>query len=223
MPSGGDRFVFLHLDGVVMENILAPILLSLVKRLGGEYTAELENNVFSCSREHAAAYLIEHLNLGLSVSEVIRLYLEARRDYLQTNQIRPRPGLTMLLALLRSCGYRIVAYGGADPDYYLAHTESFREHFDDDYIQTRDFRPGVRHIVREIRCGEVLFIDDTVAVAREAKELGVPFIGVSTGHSFSFQYREMELFGVPSLVRSLSEIDIPMLSRAMAHIQVQNS
>jgi phosphoglycolate phosphatase-like HAD superfamily hydrolase len=208
--------IFLHLDGAVLENILAPVILSLVRKLGGSYSAELENNILSRSQSHAATFLISHLNLQLSVEEVIELYKKERKAYILTNQIRQKKGVRRFLTMLKKNGYRILAYGGADRDYFLTKTKNIRSYFDGDgYIHTRDIRPGVKEIVRDIcRIGfhEALFIDDTTAVAGAAREHDVPFIGISTGYNFSFQQKEMGTIGVKYFVKSLSEIDLSLLT-----------
>lgn len=211
------RYILLHLDGVVLENIMMPIARSVVQKLGGEYSAELENSVLSRSAEHATAYLIETLSLPLSTGEALALYQNARRDYIQTHEIRPKACLKPFLVMLRASGYKVVAYGGADRDYFLSQAAHFREFFDDDgYIQTRDIRPGVKEIVKDIysmEFGEALFIDETVAVARAAKAHGVPFIGMHGGHAFGFQEQGMKELGVRFFVESLCEMDRSYMDR----------
>ncbi len=210
------RHIFLHLDGVVLENILAPVMLSLIHKLGGNYSAGLENNILSRSQVHAATHLIRHLRLELSVDEIIELYREERNAYLHVNQIRQKEGLEHFLEMLNENGYRVIAYGGADREYFLENTGNIRHYFaGEGYIQTRDIRPGVKEIIRDIyRIGfhEALFIDETLAVAEAAKEHDVPFIGISNEHLFSFQRQEMELLGVKYFVHSLSDIDLPFIT-----------
>lgn len=205
------RYILLHLDGVVLENIMAPITRSVVQQLGAEYSSELENSILSRSANHATAYLIDTLNLSLSTSEAMALYSSARQDYIRTHEIRARACLEPFLVMLKASGYRVVAYGGADRDYFLSQAAGFREFFDDEgYIQTRDIRPGVKEIVKDLysmEFREALFIDETVAVARAAKEHDVPFIGMHSGHAFSFQEQGMRELGVRFFVESLCEID----------------
>ena len=82
------QYVFLHLDGVILENILAPIIRNILKKLGGEYTAEVENNIFAQSQIHAANYLKQSLNLSHSVEDIIQLYYSERKKYESENSIR---------------------------------------------------------------------------------------------------------------------------------------
>jgi len=210
------RYVFVHLDGVVLENILAPVIFSLIRKLGGSYSAGLENNILSRSQDYAAAYLIQQLNLQLSVEQVIQLYRDEREAYIVGNRIGQKKGLEHFLKRLTTNGYRVLAYGGADRDYFLENTGNVRNYFaDDGYVQTRDIRPGVKEIIQDIfhiDFEEALFIDETIAVAEAARQHNVPFIGISNGHTFSFQRREMELMGVKYLVKSLSDIDLPLLN-----------
>lgn len=211
------RYVFLHLDGVILQNILVPIIQSIVHGLGGKYSAEVENNVLSRSQAHAAEFLIRHFNLQLSKNEVIELYNRARERFIQAHEIRPREGLKEFLLMLKAGGYRVVAYGGADREYFLTNVGECGALFDDDgYIQTRDIRPGVRQIIHNIYamdCREALFIDETAVVAQEAKADDVPFIGMCTGHDVSFQKQEMEVLGVKYFVHSLQDVDLPTLAR----------
>lgn len=217
MPPDRIRYVFLHLDGVVLQSILVPIIKSVVTKLGGEYCADIESNVLSHSQRDAASFLIRKLRLSLSESEVIELYNETRKAYLLTNRVRPNAGLKSFLTMLKANGYRVVAYGGADRDYFLEHAGTFREFFDDEgYIQTRDIRPGVKEIIKNIYgldFNEALFIDDTIAVALAAKQYEVPFIGMTTEHAFSYQRQEMERLNVKYVVHSLQDVDLSFLNR----------
>ncbi|HRG74976.1 MAG TPA: hypothetical protein PLX69_10490 [Leptospiraceae bacterium] len=211
------QYIFLHLDGVILENILAPITRNIIKKLGGEYTAEVENNIFARSQIHAANYLKQTLNLSHSLEEIIQLYYSERKKYESENSIRLNDGLEDLLKLLKSSGYKIVSYGGAPKDYFLKNINGFLNYFDDEkYIQTKDIRPGVKEITQGIynlRFQEVLFIDEERTVAEAAKHYNAPFIGVASNHEYSFQKMEMEKIKVRYIVNSLSEINTMLLSK----------
>lgn len=217
MANNNIHYIFLHLDGVILENILAPITLRIIKKLGGEYTAEVENNVFAQSQTHAANYLKQTLNLSHSIEELIQLYYSERKKYESENPIRPREGIEELLKLLKSFGYKIVSYGGAPKDYFLKNINGFLDYFDDEkYIQTKDIRPGVKEITQDIyklQFREVLFIDEERTVAEAAKQYNAPFIGVVSDHAYSFQKREMEKIKVKYIVNNLNEINSSLLNK----------
>jgi len=211
------QYIFLHLDGVILENILAPIIRNIIKKLGGEYSAEVENNIFAKSQMHAANFLKQSLNLSQSVEELIELYYSERKKYESENSIRPNDGLYELLNLLKSFGYKIVSYGGAPKEYFLKNAKDFLGYFDDEqYIQTRDIRPGIREITQGIynlQFKEVLFIDEERTVAEAAKHYNAPFIGVASKHEYSFQKMEMEKMNIKYIVNNLKEINSSLLNK----------
>ena len=217
------QYVFLHLDGVILENILAPIIRNILKKLGGEYTAEVENNIFARSQIHAARYLKQTLNLSHSVEDIIQLYYSERKKYESENSIRLNDGLEDLLKLLKSFGYKIVSYGGAPKEYFLKNAKDFLDYFDDEkYIQTKDIRPGVREITQGIynlQFKEVLFIDEERTVAEAAKHYNAPFIGVASKHEYSFQKMEMEKIKVKYIVNNLKEINSSLLNKIEVDIK----
>ena len=216
------RYVFLHFDGVVLENILAPITYAIVQKLGGVYSAEIENNVFAKSQKHAAEFLIQHLRLPQTVEEIIELYYAERKIYESQHTIRLNPGIDRLLSVLKSMGFRVVSYGGAPMEYFLKNENSISQYLHDEkYIHTRDIRPGVKEIAFEkyyLKPTEALFIDEEFTVAEAAKANGVPFIGVSTGFPYSFQKSEMEKLGVKYILDSTEEISETILKQVQQDV-----
>ena len=211
------RYIFLHFDGVILQNILAPITCSVIKKLGGTYSAEIENNIFAKSQTHAANFIINHLKLDISVQDVINLYYAERKLFEETHTIKFNIGVKKFLTLLKDLGYTVISYGGAPKEYFLNHVKDLSPFFSHDkYIQTREFRPGVKEIVFQmfgLKPMEALFIDEEFNIALAAKDLQVPFIGISTGYDYSFQKSEMKKLGVKYLIDSLEEMDAQFLTR----------
>lgn len=228
LSSRKAKYIFLHFDGVVLENILAPLVYSIVKKLGGIYSAEIENNIFAISQKDAAKFLIDKLKLKLTEKEVISLYYSEREKFEKKHEIKKAKGLIPFFERLKNLNFKVISYGGASKDYFLKNTKDIALYFDDEkYIQTRDFRPGLKEITRSIyqlNVDEVVFIDEESSVARVAKELCIPFIGMDSGHSFSFQKQEMEKLNIQHIVSSLEEINEELLENAMkknTHIELR--
>lgn len=211
------RYVFLHFDGVILENILAPIIFNLIQKLGGDYSAEIENHIFARSQKHAANFIINHLNLTISPEEIINLYYTERKQYETTHEIKLNEGVESFLILLKTLGYEVISYGGAPKEYFLGNVGTLHSYFSEEkYIQTRDFRPGVQEILaRNLRLKpwEALFVDEEYVIAQACKSLQVPFIGFSTKFEYSFQKSEMQRFGVKYIVDSLEQIDRIFLTK----------
>ncbi len=211
VSRGPIRYVFLHFDGVILENILAPIIFNVIQELGGVYSAEIENNIFAKSQKHAANFIIKHLNLTISTEEVINLYYTERKHYEATHEIKLNQGVESFLILLKSFGYEVISYGGAPIEYFLGNVGSLSSYFSEEkYIQTKDFRPGVQEILsrfQSVKPSEALFIDEEFTIAQACHSLQVPFVGFSTKFEYSFQRKEMQKFGVKYIINSLEEID----------------
>ncbi|MBX7057650.1 MAG: hypothetical protein K1X75_06255 [Leptospirales bacterium] len=211
------RYVFLHLDGVVLENILAPITLAVAEKLGVSYSAEVEANVFARPQRHAARFLVERYGLAHTEEDIVNLYHQERRAFESSRRIRRNAGLEPMLHLLRGCGYRVVCYGGADRSYFDANTRGLEAYFDGPgYIQTRDIRPGVRQIIYDIfrlDPRETLFMDEEAEIARAARAARAPFIAMNIAHPFSFQRQAMTELGVRYQIDALAEVTLDLLQR----------
>ena len=205
------RLIALNIDGVVLPDTFSPVIHSLVKRFDGEYTREIERNVFSQQQEIAAAFLIDKLRLTLSIPDLIKLYFEERDIYLRENPIRPAAGLKAFLEDLKELGVRIICYGGLDISHFHKEMGAFIDYFDGErYICTNDFRPGMREIVRDYHSLDyenVLFIDDVNRVAEEAKSLNIPFIGIPSSFAYGYQKADMKATGVKYIVSSIRDVD----------------
>jgi phosphoglycolate phosphatase-like HAD superfamily hydrolase len=216
------EYVFVHFDGVILENILAPITYSIISKLGGVYSREIENNVFAKSQKHAAEFIINHLKLSLSVSDIINLYYSERQLYEAKNKIHFNPGAESLLSFLRNEGYKVISYGGAPTDYFLKNAHDAELLLcDEKYIQTKDIRPGVKEIAFDkyhLKPSQALFIDEEYNIAEAAKANRIPFIGISTGFPYSFQKSEMENLGVKYIVDSIAEINESLLKQVQEDV-----
>jgi hypothetical protein len=203
--------VFLHLDGVILENIFSKILHEMVSEWGGEYDSELEDYVFARSPDEITSYLIKRYGLKFNRSELLDYYYKKRIDYEAKNSIVPNTGLLDFLSRLKKRGWKIIAYGGAPEDYFYRNASSFQHFFSEPfYIRTNSIRPGVSAITKEILhldFSEVLFIDSQSIVAKEALENFVAFIGFPFALKGEFQKEEMSRMKVKHVVSSLKEID----------------
>ncbi|TGN21046.1 HAD family hydrolase [Leptospira idonii] len=211
------EYIFLHLDGVLLENILGPILHSvIVNRLQGEYTSEIENHILAKPKESALEYLREKLRLNLTNEELFELYQKERSLFEKGNVISAHPGILPFLRLLKDSGLKIMAYGGAPETYFETNMGSYSEYFHDvRYIRTNEMRPGVLEIIRKygLEHHKCLFMDEEAYVGQVAKENHVPFIGFVTNFSYSFQPEEMEKIGIKHKVKSLEEVDLNLLEK----------
>lgn len=205
------KLVALNIDGVAIPDTFSPVIHTLVNHFDGEYTRDIERNVFSQKQEKAAEYLIEKLRLTLSIPELIKLYFEQRDSYLRENPIHPVAGLKIFLKDLKELDLQIICYGGLDISHFHKEMGAFVDYFDGQrYICTNDFRPGMREIVRDYHGMEyenVLFIDDVNRVAEEAKSLNIPFIGIPSSFAYGYQKSDMEETGVKYIVSSIHDVD----------------
>lgn len=209
------KLIAVDIDGVLLQDTFSPVLHQLVTRYGGEYTRELERNVFSRNQLSAAAYVQSELGLTLSPRDIIDDYFRLREQYLQHHEGGVIPGALNFLQRMAELPVQLICYGGLQepqihPDYALCRPYFSR------YVCTNDFRPGLREIVRDhahLQFEQVLFIDDVNTVAEEAKRLGCPFIGVPARNAWGWQYLDMQLTGVRFLVDGVKDIGLPMLQQ----------
>lgn len=210
------KYVFLHFDGAVMQNILTPIFYNMVQRFGGKYSAEAENYFFSKPRDPVLKFLIDHYKLKMTPDDVLAVYYDERAKYLINNKVEPLPYLEEFLDILKSLGLKIISYGGAPKEYFDENIKQFESYFDGDkYFRTYDIRPGLREIIDAygIEDNEALFIDETVGPIEIANKYDIPFIGIPTKFDYSFQREEMQKAGAKYIVGSLKEINLTLLKQ----------
>lgn len=201
------KMIAVDIDGVLLEDTFSPVLYKLAKKYHKPYSKELEMNTFSQNRKEAATFLKNYFEKEDSLEMMIREYFEERNLYLNGKKTTVNSGAPRFLDMLKSLQLPIVCYGGLEQSEI---DSSFKEYLSDfqEYICTNDFRPGLKEIVEKynFNFSEVLFIDDVAKVAIEAKELGIPFIGIPNSHKWGFQKEIMEELGVKYLVSSIEEI-----------------
>jgi hypothetical protein len=206
------KLVALDIDGVALNDTFSPVIYNLVKKWGGEYSPEVERNVFSQKRTNAAAYLKKKFNLPLEIDEIISRYFHERELYLKNNPIKVSAFLKDFLDLCGNLNLKIISYGGLDKSHFYQFLKDYANYFDGEkYICTNDFRPGITEIVKtfyQLEFKNVLFIDDVNKVAEEARRLNVPFIGVPSDFAYGFQKQEMIRSGVRHIVSGLEHIDM---------------
>jgi len=200
------KTVAIDIDGVLLYDTFSPIINILVKGFGGEYTSELEKNVFSKTQKIAAEYLINYLELNISVTDMIDLYFKERANYLITHPNSPVEGIDRFLNLLKSLDLNLICYGGLPETHFKEELKDYLDYFER-YICTNEFRPGIKEITLDycnLNFNEILFIDDVNSVAEIAKKLNVPFIGIP---STNFQKNGMIETEVENIFSSIEEIN----------------
>ncbi|TCI03743.1 HAD family hydrolase [Corallincola luteus] len=204
----------IDIDGVILKDTFSPVLRELVMRFGGEYTQQLERNVFSKNQQTAARYIIDELRLDLSTGELIREYFIARDAYLKDHDGGLSNGAVEMLERLASLNVPMVCYGGLEHN--MIHPD-FKKclPFFKRYICTNAYRPGVKEIVNRylLLPEEVLFIDDVNTVAETCQSLGCGFIGVPPQHDWGWQNKDMIASGVAHRVSSLDEVTHQLITK----------
>ncbi|MFE2219737.1 HAD family phosphatase [Streptomyces canus] len=205
------RLVAVNIDGVLLNDTFSPVIHRFVVSRGGVYTAQLERAVFSQSQLAAAAAI----GGEGTPEEVLEEYFREREEYLEDHPVRVLDGADRLLERLRGLGVSLICYGGLERSHFDRHLAEYAACFDEpQYVCTNRFRPGIQEIARDVfglRCDQVLFIDDVARVAEAARSLGAAFIGHPSSYEHSFQEQLMREAGVRHLVRSLDEVDEPLL------------
>jgi len=207
------KLIAVDIDGVLVEDTFSPVLRSIAFKLGGEYTRELERNVFSRPRHEGRDYIFKTFNI--TEKDIPHGFLEARKKYIETHGCGLVEGVPEFLELLHSLKVKLVCYGGLveelTPKEFKNHL-----HYFDQYICTNDFRPGIKEITKEfynMEYNQVLFIDDVNTVAEAAKSLNVPFIGIPADFSWGYQRQDMIRTGVKYLLKSIRDIDKKLLEK----------
>ena len=201
--------IAVDIDGVLLRDTFSPVLRELVEELGGTYSSEIERRLFSRPQYDAAESLIEVLHLDIDPGELIDLFFDRRKRFIEANGAGLEEGVPEFLQLLDSLDVPLVCYGGLSESYFQAELGEWCGYFAR-YICTNDFRPGVKEIIRDISKLEFeqsLFIDDVNTVAETAKMLNVPFIGCPASHAWGHQREAMMKTGVQFLISSVRDID----------------
>ncbi|MFD6618785.1 HAD family phosphatase [Streptomyces albidoflavus] len=217
------RLVSLNIDGVLLNDTFSPVIHDFITSRGGPYTADVEQRIFSQPREVAGVELARAAGIEVSGTEALRLYFEARDQYVEKNPVRLADGALELLERLRSMGAEVICYGGLGREHFDTYIGSLATYFSaPGYVCTNAFRPGIKEITEdifELAHDQVLFIDDVARVAQEAMRLGTPFIGHPSTFHASFQRWLMEKSGVRHIVDSLDAVDEDLLLRIDAEAQ----
>jgi beta-phosphoglucomutase-like phosphatase (HAD superfamily) len=205
------RFAALDLDGVVLKDTFSPVIRRMAESLGVEYTREFELEFFAVKpRDVVAREWVERFNLTMSPAQVLAWFFEEKKKHLASIPDVRAEGLDPFLSLLESAGLRLFSYGGLPESWFRSQAGGFAHRFER-YVSTDAFRPGMKEITFDIcRCRpeEILFVDDIVAVARECRRMGLPFIGIP---STQFQREAMEEAGVRHMMKSICDIDRALL------------
>jgi FMN phosphatase YigB (HAD superfamily) len=209
------RLVALNIDGVLLNDTFSPVIHRFVVSRGGTYTADTERRIFSQQRRVAAEELAASVPGGLTGPQALDAYFADRDAYLRDHPVRVMDGAAELLRRLRGLGLRTVCYGGLGAGHFERHLGPLAHLFDGPrYVCTDGFRPGLREITTEVfglAPGQALFVDDVARVGEAARALGVPFVGMPSAFEHGFQRRLMAEAGVRHLIRSLPELDEPLL------------
>ena len=205
----------IDIDGVLLIDTFSPVLKKLVTKWGFQYTSEIERNTFSRPRHQAAQYIINYCKLSYSIEEILEIYFQERTLYLKDYDNIICQGTRQLLDILIQLDLRVICYGGFPKSHFHNELEDYVSYFED-YICTNEFRPGIKEITKDIynyQYSEICFIDDVNTVAENAKHLNVPFIGVPSKETWSFQKNDMAKTGVRYLVDSINDINELLILR----------
>jgi hypothetical protein len=204
------------LDGVILENVLIPILHQIFEKWAIPYTLEIEREILGRPLENVSDYLRKNCGIKLSDPEIFQFYEMERAAYLNKNQAKIQNGAIEFLETAQTLGLKVMAYGGAPKTYFDTYLTKFSSLFaEEKYIQTRNIRPGVMEILLKFGLGKknVIFIDEEAFIAEIAKKNGVPFIGYMKKFSYSHQPRLMKELNLRYTVEDLSELDENFLRR----------
>ncbi|WP_075185069.1 HAD family hydrolase [Teredinibacter haidensis] len=197
----------IDIDGVILKDTFSPVLHTLILRHGGDYTRDIERNVFSRNQIQAANYIIETLEINITAHHLIDEYFTEREAYLKHHDGGLNEDALETLALLSEFKLPILCYGGLEK--HKIHKEFLPcMDFFDDYICTNSFRPGMKEIIYSAKLSptNVLFIDDVNTVAETCKNLGTGFIGLPPSHTWGWQDSDMKRTGVVHRLSSLTQI-----------------
>lgn len=216
------KLIAVDLDGPLLIDTFSPLLLEICKFRGIEYTSEVESKTFSQPRDKVVEYLKEihgHTfsqdELDSSTEDYLQTFFVMREEFMKNNKKGMREGVPKFIEMIASTGIKMISYGGLNEEYMREELGEYANAFDQ-YVCTNDFRPGLREIVKDIyklEFSEVLFIDDVNSVAKHAKELGTPFIGIPSKEPWSWQKKDMIKTGVRYIYDSLGDIDLSLLEK----------
>lgn len=208
------EYILVHLDGVLLKNILGPILYSMMNSFKIQYTLEVERNILARPLEEIGNYLRTVHKISLSNHELFETYLTFRSEYERNTVIHKQNGLIDFLNRIQALGLKLIAYGGAPKEYFNQHLSELLNHFiEPRYIQTRDFRPGLIEIMNQLNVSshQIIFIDEEANVGRVAISNKIPFIGFEDNFAHSFQPLELKSLNLDYSVSCLHEITEDLL------------
>jgi hypothetical protein len=209
------KLIAVNLDGVLIRDTFSPVIRKMVMNFGRKYTHTVERNILSRPQMEAAQYVINISRINYTVQDLIKLFFHERERYMEDfgNSIfEETPSFVDLIAKQNT---RRICYGGLPCTYFNTEMKRYKDYFDH-YICTSDFRPGLKEITRDIHTldfSQALFIDDVDSVAKNAKDLKIPFIGCPTNSRWGFQKEEMKRTGVKYLVESIGQINQAILDK----------
>lgn len=202
------KLIACDIDGVLLVDTFSPVLRNLVMKFGGNYTAEIERNIFSRPQKEAQSYLEKKLFIDRNKIDLISEFFAERDSFLSKNYSGLAEGAEKFLKTVSTLGCILVCYGGLPREKIVSDFDAIYHYFDR-YVCTNDFRPGIKEITKDffsLNYSEALFIDDVNSVAEEAKKLSCAFIGVPSAFSWGYQRKEMLSTGVKYMVNSVGEI-----------------
>jgi len=218
------EYILVHLDGVILKNILGSILLEMMESFGIEYTLEIEKNILARPLEDIGHYLRTSHGLPYSNQELFDKYLVFRSNYERDHSIKEQEGLASFLERMKSLNLRLIAYGGAPFEYFAKNMVNHEMFFlEPRYIQTRDFRPGLLEIIQQLKIQkyQIVFIDEESNVANVAIGNQIPFIGFNDNFPRSHQPIELRKLNLDYMVTCLDEITIDLLHRIDGSLSIE--
>lgn len=209
------KAIAIDTNGVLLKDVYSGAIRQFVEGHGGAYTPDLERMVFGSPHAAGGHIMATACRLPWTSQATIDAFLATQKIYAQSNPVTLNPGAVDFLERMRATGLRVTSYGGSPKEGAFDPCLGVFEHLFDaatPYVNMGAFRPGMKEIASDaMACdpSEIIFIDDLNRVADVCRALGCGFIGMPGAF---FQQAQMRDAGVPYIVRSLAEIDLPLLS-----------
>lgn len=214
------KLIAVDLDGPLLVDTFSPIMHQLCRDYYQiDYTRELERNTFSRPRAEVVAYVrnlvqatMSEQERAMNTEQSLESYFAYRAEYMRNNPSGMKPEVPAFLDLLDGLGVPLVCYGGLEERHMRDSLGIHAARFEP-YVCTDACRPGIREILEkyQLEVHQELFIDDVNFVAEHARKLGLPFIGVPSTATWSWQKRDMQATGVPHIVDSVAQVSHAML------------
>jgi phosphoglycolate phosphatase-like HAD superfamily hydrolase len=208
------KVIALDTNGVLTTEVYSASIKKFIESHNGEYTSDVERLVFGSPHAAGGHIMSVICRLPWTSEEAIQAFLAEQKKSLEDQPINRSDGVVELLKLLQELNITVTSYGGSRRDVsFDPFLGELVDYFDQahPYVNIGAARPGMKEIVQDVFCcqyDEIVFVDDLNRVGEVSYALGAGFIGVPSG---VFQRQQMQTFGVPYILNSLSQITKKLL------------